>query len=287
MATERRLELQLLNVHGTPIGEQVDVMIRHQATGRLRVAHLKASRKATITGLDLDGVYRVEVDPPSYLATGAFVLVKPSGTTTLTLTFPIDPRKVKETKFPAYDSLDADARRILEGSTSVLSFAGQSGRTLYDSLDPLRRAGFLNIMAKMSATALTNGRAVSSYVLEVSELRGDRFFASVPRELREEVKNSSQAGLFAPAPDALHRPPDGYEHAGSYKTPDHYGNLQLTFFTNGSDWRADIDIDDANGLEHLFQVLHHQVTDSNTHPYDIRDILIAHQKLDPGYELLV
>jgi hypothetical protein len=287
MPSERRLELQFLNVQGNPIGEQVDVMIRHQVTGRIRVAHLKASRKATVTGLELDGVYRVEVDPPSYLATGAFVLVKPGGTTTLTLTFPIDPRKVKETKFPDYDSLDVDARRILEGSTSVLSFSGLSGRALYESLDPLRRAGFLNIVAKMGATALTNGRAVSSYVLDVSELRGDRFFATISKELREEVKNSSQAGLFVAAPDALHHPPAGYEHAGSYKTPDHYGNLQLTFFTNGSDWRADIDIDDAAGLEHLFQVLHHQITDSNTHPYDIRDILIAHQKLDPGYELLV
>lgn len=287
MAAERRLELQLLNVHGKPLGEQVDVMIRHQATGRSRVAQVKSAKKAVISGLDLDGVYRVEVDPPSYLATGAFVMIKPGGTTSLTLTFPIDPRKVKDAKFPDYDSLEPDARRILEGSTSVLSFAGQSGRALYESLDALRRAGFLNIVAKMGATALTNGRVVSSYVLEVTELRGDRFFATITKELREEVKNSSQAGLFAAAPDTLHHPPAGYDRAGSYKTPDHYGNLQLTFFTNGTDWRADIDIDDANGLEHLFQVLHHQITDSDTHPFDIRDILISHQKLDPGYELLV
>lgn len=287
MAAERRLELQLLNVQGKPIGEQVDVMLRHQATGRLRVVQVKPSRKVTIGGLENDGVYRVEVDPPSYLATGAFVMLKPGGATRVTLTFPIDPRKVKEITFPEYDALGADARRILEGSESCLSFNGQSGRALYDAMDPLRRAGFLNIVAKMNATALTNGRVVGNYIQEVTELRGDRFFATIPKELREEVKNSAQAGLFNAAPDTLHHPPDGYDRAGSYKTPDHYGNLQLTFFTNGSDWRADIDIDDANGLEHLFQVLQHQITDSNTHPYDIRDILIAHQKLDPGYELLV
>jgi hypothetical protein len=287
MAAERRLELQLLNVHGKPIGEQVDVMLRHQASGRTKVVQVKPARKAAIGGLDGDGVWRVEVDPPSYLATGAFVMMKPGGATSLTLTFPIDPRKVKKPAFPDYDALSTDARRILEGSKSCLSFAGQCGRELYESLDPLRCAGFLNIMAKMSATALTNGRVVSSYIQELTEMRGDRFFAVIPKELREEVKNSAPAGLFVEAPDALHHPPDGYAHAGSYKTPDHYGNLQLTFFTNGTDWRSDIDIDDANGLEHLFQVLHHQVTDSNTHPYDIRDILIAHQKLDPGYELIV
>lgn len=286
MADERTLELQLLNVHGQPIGEQVDVMLRHQATGRVQVAQVKASQKAAISGLASDGVYRVEVDPPSYLATGAFVIVRP-GTTSLTLMFPIDPQKVKDTKFPAYDALNADARRILEASKSVFSFTGQSGRALYDALDPLRRAGFLNIIAKMSSTTLTNRRLVSSYIVEVTELRAERFFTTISRELREETKNSAMAGLFVPAPDVLHRPPDGFNHAGSYKTPDRYGNLQLTFFTNGTDWVADIDIDNAAGLEHVFQVLDHQITNTDTHPYDIRDILIAYQKLDPGYDLLV
>jgi len=83
----------------------------------------------------------------------------------------------------------------------------------------------------------------------------------------------------------LHHQPAGFTHAGSFKTQDHYGNLQLTFFTNGTDWVADIDIDNANGLEHVFQVLHNQLTGKPTHPYSIHDILVAYQKLDPAYEL--
>jgi hypothetical protein len=289
VAATPRLELQLLNVRGEPLGQQVDVMLRHMATGRLRVARVKATRKAIIRGLNEDGAYRVDVDPSSYLAAGAFVMVRPGGATPLTLRFPVDPRKVKRVTFPDYDdeALHEDGRRILEASRGVLGFEGQSGKGLYKALDDIRRAGFLNIVSKMRTTGLTNGRAVGSYVQELTELRGDRFFAIVPHELREEVKNSGQAGIFDPAPDLLHHPPPGFERAGSFKTRDHYGNLQVSFFTNGADWRADIDIDDANGLEHLFQVLRHQLTDGRTHPYDIRDILIAHQKLDPGYEFVV
>jgi hypothetical protein len=264
-------------------------MIRHMTTGRLRIARLKATAKAKIAGLKEDGVYRVDVDPPSYLAAGAFVMLRPSGATPLALQFPIDPQKVKRAAFPGFDdeALHADGRRILEASRNVLGFEGQTGKGLYGALDDVRRAGYLNIVAKMAVTGLASGRVVSSYVQELTELRGDRFFAVVPHELREEVKHSEQTGLFEPAPDLLHHPPVGFERAGSFKTRDHYGNLQLSFFTNGLDWRVDVDIDDANGLEHLFQVLRHQLTNGRTHPYDIRDILIAHQKLDPGYELLV
>ena len=107
-------------------------------------------------------------------------------------------------------------------------------------------------------------------------------------ELREEVKNSALSGHFFEAPSGLHRPPDGFESAGSWKTPDHYGNLQVTFFAKGSsEWVADIDIDDAGGLAHVFQVLRNHLTGRPTHPYDIQQILLVHQKIDPGYSLVV
>ena len=61
------------------------------------------------------------------------------------------------------------------------------------------------------------------------------------------------------------------------------GNLQLTFFMNGNDCVADIDIDDANGFAHVFQVLRNKLSGEPTHPYNIHEILIASQGLDPGY----
>ena len=74
-----------------------------------------------------------------------------------------------------------------------------------------------------------------------------------------------------------------YTDAGSFKTPDRYGNPQLTFFMKGDDCVADIDIDDASGLEHFFQVVNNMLPGNDTHPYTIHEILIAYQKLDPGY----
>ena len=110
---------------------------------------------------------------------------------------------------------------------------------------------------------------------------------AVPQALREETKNSAQAGLFYDVPEGMHHPPNGFVHAGSWKTPDQYGNLQLTFFSNGADWVADVDIDDAGGLAHVFQVLRNELTQTPTHPYNIHEILIKYQMLDPAYELEV
>jgi hypothetical protein len=117
-------------------------------------------------------------------------------------------------------------------------------------------------------------------------VRGDRFFAFVDKELREQVKHSVNAGLFHSVPEILHHLPDefvGFDHAGSFKTDDHFGNLQLTFFTKGMEWVADIDIDDAGGLGHIFQVIKNHFTNQPTHPYNIHEILMAHQHLDAGY----
>ena len=279
------LTLRLVDVKNRALGESVDIMLRRQATGQSSVVNAKAGKTTKIGSLASD-VYLVEVDPPSYLAAGAFAMVNPGGGE-LTLTFPVDSKKVKRVVFPAFDTLGADSRRVLTDSTNLLGFAGLSGANLYDAFDDIRRAGLLNIFCKSSLTVLTNGRTVSSYLGALEELRGDRFFTVVSQELREETKNSAQAGLFTSVPEGKHRPPDGYSHAGSFKSPDHYGNLQLTFFSNGPEWLADVDIDDANGLAHVFQVLRNELTGRPTHPYDIHEILIKHQMLDPGYTLQV
>jgi len=76
-------------------------------------------------------------------------------------------------------------------------------------------------------------------------------------------------------------------HDGSFKTNDEQGNLQLTFAYDAEDRLvADIDIDDHSGIRHAWDVLKHIVTRTETDPFDIHEILIATQNLDPGYELL-
>jgi hypothetical protein len=177
--------------------------------------------------------------------------------------------------------------KLLESSERVLSFDGKKGKALYDDLDDIRKAGLLNIGAKAGRTSLTNRRTVLSYIDELQEIRGDRFFVRVTKELREETKNSVATGLFHPVDGSLHRPPSGFSSAGSFKTSDHYGNLQLTFFTNNDNWVADVDIDDAAGIEHVFQVLRNKFSGQPTHPYNIHEILVGYQKIDPGYKFVV
>jgi hypothetical protein len=285
-----KLRLELVDVYGDRIGGSVDISLRHQVLNHgVRLNGLDAAKKLTIAGLHTvpQGLYALDIDPSAYLPVRQFVTIKASGFTDRTIQFPIDPEKVVDVEFPEYASLDPDLRSILDKSDSVMSFEGLKGEALFASIDDLRKACLLNLAAKCAATRLSNGKTVLPSIQKIRELRGERFFADVTRELREETKHSEADGVFRKVSGALHKPPAGFEDAGSWKTRDQYGNLQLTFFARGDEWVADIDIDDAAGIEHVFQVLNHKLTGSHTHPYAVHEILIARQEIDPGYRFVV
>jgi hypothetical protein len=285
-----KLGLTLLDVLGDKLGGRASVRLQHQVLSDNQVFNnLDASKKINITNLfgAPQGLYRMEVDPLAYLPTSQFVNLKASDVTVVKLTFATDPNKVKSVEFPEYSTLPDATRALLENSDNVLSFEGVKGEELYNALDDIRRANVLNLTLKSALTPLGNGKTVLPFLQTINEIRGDRFFVVAPRELRQETKNAAVAGLFNDAPDVLHTPPPGFERAGSFKTPDKYGNLQLTFFSSGDDLMVDIDIDPASGLEHLFQVIEHAITGIQTHPYAVRDVLIEFQEIDPGYRFVV
>jgi hypothetical protein len=275
MAKTGKLQLNLVDVRGEKIKETVGVVLRHRTLSETSKAILKPGKTPVITNLHArpQGIYQLFIDPPSYQPVSRFVEVLTQGVTSLDVVCAVDPKKVRDIRFPKFGDLTTDARRTLDASDAIL--------------DPIREAGFLNIMAKSEATVFNNGRSAASYFQSLIELRGDRFFVNVSQELREETKNSVQDGLFDPVSGLLHRIPDGFTEAGSFKTQDHYGNLQLTFCARGNEWRADVDIDDAGGVEHVFQVLRNTLSGSPTHPYNIHQLLVHYQKLELGYDLLV
>jgi hypothetical protein len=283
MPSKPDLTLELIDANGDLLDEAALVTFRNMLNGTIKSARSAPGKVLLVRGLEpgANGLYRVEADPGGYLASGKFISIPSTGVED-TMQFAIDPRKVVSVDFPAFSRLDADTRRLLDASDAVSTFPGLTGASLYAALDDIRKAGFLNIVTKSRATPLLNGRSVSSYFEELRDLRGDRFFCVVSQELRDEVKNASPA-FFHEAPGNLHHPPAGFSPAGSYKTLDHYGNLQLTFFAATNEWVADVDIDNAQGLEHVFQVLHNELTGRPTHPYDIREILMVYQQLDAGY----
>jgi hypothetical protein len=289
MDKDGKLKLSLVDVYGNPLGEKVDVTLRNQTLTDNKTFSVKAAKKILIQDLygAPQGLYRIEIDPSAYLPVSQFVSLKASGITDLSITFPVDSNKVRKVNFPSFGDLPSDLQRLLNDSDAVFSFEQKTGATLYEALDDIRRAGLLNIFKKAANTLLVNGRTVFTYVQKLVELRGDRFFVIVPKELREETKNSAADGRFSSVSEALHHPPAGYSPAGSYKTLDRYGNLQLSFFMKDDACVADIDIDDAAGIEHVFQVLKNALTGRPTHPYAIHEILIQYQKLDPGYSFVL
>ena len=290
LSRQGQLRLELVNVYGTRLDQSVDILLRHQQLSDRRIVRgVRSSSRILIRDLHgaPQGLYRIEVDPPAYLPIAQFVNLGASGLTDLKLVFPVDTRKIDRVEFPAFQDLSDPIQQLLKRSQTVLGFEGTSGSALFGALDEIRKAGLLNIAAKAQSALLSNGKTVFPYVQQLLEVRGDRFFARVPKELREETKNSIDAGLFRAVDGSLHHPPSGYTSAGSFKTEDRYGNLQLTFFMNGSDCVADIDIDDAAGLEHLFQVVRNSITGRPTHPFNIHEILVFHQKIDPGYRFVV
>jgi hypothetical protein len=107
--------------------------------------------------------------------------------------------------------------------------------------------------------------------------------------LREEATNT--AGIFEGVPGSLHHSPkEGYIPAKSFKTRDRYGNLQLSFFRKamtGDDYLVDADIDEASGIEHYFEVTRNALANHETHPYDVREILIGYSRIDPGYDFVL
>jgi hypothetical protein len=287
-----KLRFELVDVFGEFIQDRATVTLDCQdLTHKLR-ADPRASSRFVVPELigPPNNHYQILVEVPGYRPAGFFASAQETKTPEPLVVFlVVDPKKVLRVEFPVFDAIAGDAQSLLGRSDNVLGFPGRTGADLYAGFDDIRRAAFLNLVAKCRRTRLSNGRTVLSYFAEeiskLQEVRGDRFFAVVPKELREETKNSLADNLFDNALGLLHHPPDGFESAGSFKTPDRAGNLQLSFFARGNDFVVDADIDDANGFAHLFQLI--QNIGGRTHPYNIHQILVRSQELDPGYRFIL
>ncbi len=157
----------------------------------------------------------------------------------------------------------------------------------HDGHGGMRVAALLNIWAKMNMTWL-GVAPVASYVDAVLEVRVDRIICGMARGLLEALEAAEDLDTV---PSGLHKPPAGYRHGPSKKTRDTFGNLQITTFiseTDGGQLLADCDIDEHRRVfAHLFDVIEHHATRSKTNAVEVREILIAHQDIDPGWRPLI
>lgn len=287
------LKLNFYNASFERISDAMHIRLEHTVLNQVYERDI-STKTITLTGINASqgGRYIMRVTPDRYRSMFRIIQVADAPKKNEEhIILAIRPDRVVDVKFPDFASLSADMVRVLTQS-NVESLPGLQGQALYDALRPLQipTAGLFNLHAKMNATLFENQQTVFSYLEQLIRVRGDRIFALVKKTLRDEVKNASLANKFHKVSGALHTPPPNFQFVDSFKSSDeNYGNLQLTFFANPNtlDFIVDADIDDADGLNHVFQVVEHAVSGSDTHPYDIHQILTWYQKIYPGYDLIV
>lgn len=287
MPATGRLELEFVDVVNRPIRDTVDIRVRHQTLPHtLAVTGHDASTPVAIGPLHTEpqGLYKLEVMAQAYWPIARFVTIPATGVGRERITLPIRPDRARAIH-PSYDTLDDRVRGILERSQHVKGHDGLQGAALYQALSDQAKAGLLNIARKSLTVPFSNGSDLLQHVT-ILDVRDDRCFVEVPVGVKEQVTSMTDADLFHAVNGSLHEPPPTFAAAGSFKTPDAFGNLQMTFFTAAERCVADIDIDDAAGLGHVFQVIRNHLTGKPTHPYNIHQILVKHQHLHPGYELV-
>jgi hypothetical protein len=280
-----------LDVYGERPDDRVDVTLKHQVLSQsVHVSDHKTKSRLRVKDLESTqgGNFSLQVFPLRRRPISGFLHVLEDKTVQHSIVLPVDADRVTGIDAPGFASLEDDLKAVLEASI-VEGSEDRRGADLYNALDNASKAGMLNIYAKMKATKFDNGRDTFSFVTGFTRIRADRFFAKVAKELRDAVKNSIPAHVFNEVSGALHTPPPDFMSADSFKTPDLYGNLQLTFFSNPNtlEFISDTDIDDAQGVEHIFQVLRPIFTGRHTNPYDVHEILLQYQKIDPGYKLVI
>lgn len=292
------LNLRLFDADRRVLTGPADIEITHLRNGTRVVDQQAADASAPVkvTNLEMGAVYEIRVFPVRHRPVGQLATVGGGAATNVHLFCPVHPDRARAV-FPDYDALPGELRTVLERSrletdpaaVAPLPTADVTGRLLFDGMTDLQKAGLLNVFRKMTATRVGPSLAWD-FVTDVYRSRGDRIFANVTVEFRDHVKSEVSGGRFEKVSGAAHTPDGGFEHADSFKTGESLGNLQLTFFCSTDApkrFRVDADIDDARGIGHAFQVLRNFVTDGQTHPYDIHQVMTFHQRLRPGYDLTV
>lgn len=187
-----------------------------------------------------------------------------------------------ELVFPPFEQVQTATH--WEEMWRVLSASGIRDEADWDTWSDPQKACLFNTYAKMQEYVVDDARTLFSFVETIEALLPSRAFARVAAELPELVRNRDED--FRPAPWGLHTFEGGWGMLASFKTRESAGNLHLTFARNRlGEFIADIDIDPHQGLGHWADVLLHAITGEDTSPYEVLEILMRVQDLDPGYRV--
>jgi hypothetical protein len=229
--------------------------------------------------------YALRVFPARHRPVSRFVFSAGGAGQDVTLFAPIHPDRVLAVEFPDYADLPIELKNVLKRAT--IEGIPEKGKQLYDLLEKEPKAGLLNLFTKMVHTPLPAIGSAWSFVGTLYRLRPDRIFFDALSGYRDALKAAVVAKSFKDADDSLHTPPENFERAGSFKSEDSHGNLQVSFFSGPGQppaFKVDADIDESDGIGHAFEVIRNHITGGHTHPYDVHQIL-THHFVAPPYTL--
>ena len=270
---ELALKLELTDILDQDLDDDTLIELADTRGSRRYRNEQRVKRAVTLSGIRQSpaALYRVRIAPRHHRPRQFFLSLEEGETASRRIAFPVAPGKVAGIQAPPHPRLAPALQRLLP-------------ETVYAPLAPLQKACLLNLAAKAAATVLGGGAACLDHWIRILSVQQDRLLIHTTAALEVAAASSP---LFENADALLHAAPAGYRRTRSFKTKDPHGSLQLTFFrcSEGEDRLVDADIDEAQGLEHLFEVVRNAVR-GPTHPYDVREILIAGQRIDPGYRFL-
>ena len=285
--------VNLRDVHGQPITDEVEITFYNQKVQSLnqRFPVKFKGGPARLQGVPSfpNGLHEVFIKPKRYRYKSIFINVVGGEKNSINEDLFVDPDHARPTLLD-FDDLKsklygADLLRILERSGIK--------KAKWDALDKRNRATVLNLSAKMFHDKLKNGDSLISNVDSIVEKMLDknhreRIYAMVSDNLLSALRKFPDG--FRSVSGSLHKFFDDWipvTQQNSFKSRNDAGNIQFTFATNSSGGSlADIDLDDHTGIKHAADVLRHKITGANTNPYDLHQILVYFQGIDPGYRLL-
>ncbi len=286
------LVVQLSDMAGAAVKGPIEVDFRRvEGSPGAGGQNMEVSVKGPLGSLTVTGIpcqtgpgtmYEVRVSAPHHRKYAFFQLIQEDRDNTATddVEFWVKPGDVAGVQAPAFVALHPAVRTMCDQAVMIADrpedreLLGVSSGDLYRQMGPLRQACLLNI-AKKASDARTAGNCLP-HIRGLLISRQDRLFARVDPALVQVVQ---QGAMFKSAPGKLHTPPPGFamSPAGSFKSKDPHANLQVTFMAEiaTGDLAADIDIDEASGIEHGFEVIRNALFKNRTNPYLIREFLNA------------
>lgn len=289
-----KVKLKLVDVLGLPLDDQsvtIDVFSLDNTIHFQAIVPVGDDPDVIINLEDCPrGTYRFQLWPTNYQMIQFFLNLPSDGPIARDkpCVFPVDPEQVIDIGAPPFGNLPKKLQDFLtnakinrDGSiVPDVAVPELTGDDLYSVLPPKVKAGLLNLFLKSSNTTLPDGSTCFDHLDILREQDQDRLFVTVDAALLQQSINSPK---LHSVDFSLHKGILGYTVFSSFKTRDTEGNLQLTFsHKDNGDLLVDMDIDEAQGIGHAFEVVRNVFT-GLTNPYNIREILMASQGLRPLY----